>query len=497
MKIGEMLKKSTTQFQTDNLTVKDLFPLYSRLKELGYNEENIYSRLGVKDREFIISTFLPFYLRLRLKENTPLDRLIRLFTFAAPLTSMEMEEIFDGELIKFCIEVGLLSHEDGYYTSNADLFPCMNGIFATDHHFSPVFRKHHVYPLGYDSYMLARGIIPHPSRLTLDLCTGSGVQAITAAGFSGKVIGVDLNPRALNFARFNALLNQVKNVEFVQGNLYEPVQGKKFDLILANPPFVPAPEQKLYFRDGGETGEDILENIVAGIPQFLNDSGYAQIVTVMVYMKDSGYSEKLHRWLGEDSYCLLTLASKYIDVEHFILGHISPDRNFTEYCDMVESWALNYEKNHIEKLVEGLINIKKTDNNQWREMQRDVHRMTKPFPGGVKTLLEIMEKRGDREFLRSMHKVEFRLNPGVDFFWEGREPGVKKKYGVLFREESLLVEDTKLTEVHYEILRLIDEGKNTLEMIAEGLGSREIVMEDNIVELLIDLLSRGIVVIQG
>lgn len=501
MKIGEILQKSTTQFHTDNLTVKDLLPLYRRLKELGYSEEKIYDRLGVKDREFVMPAYLPFYLRIRLKENTPLDRLIRLFMFSIALEEYELEEIFSGDLIKFCIEAGLLSHENGHYASNADLFPCMDRIFATDHHFSPMFRKDHVYPLGYDSYMLARGIIPHPSRLTLDLCTGSGVQAITAAGFSEKVIGVDVNPRALNFARFNALLNQVENVEFVKGNLYEAVQEERFDLILANPPFVPAPEQKLYFRDGGETGEKILEKIVEGIPKFLNDGGYAQIVTVMVFMKNSLYTEKLHRWLGGDSFTLLTLTSKYIDVEPFILGHISPDRKFEEYCDLVESWALNYEKNNIEKLVEGLINIKKTGSSHWKGVQRDVHRMTKPFFGEVKDLLDLLEKGEDREFLSSMMEMKFRLNPGIDFFWKGREPAEKERYGVLFREESLLVEDTKLTEVDYEVLRLIDDGKDRLDMIVEELKGKdvggEIVTEDDLKRLLADLLYRGIVEIQG
>lgn len=499
MKIGEILQKSALQFRTDNLTAKDLLPLYSRLKELGYDEETIYDRLGVKDREFVMSIYLPFYLRLRLKERTPLDRLIRLFMFAMPVGEMEIEEIFDRDLINLCIEVGLISHEGSNYKSGTDLFPCMGGIFATDHHFSPTFRKNHVYPLGYDSYMLARGIVPHPSRLTLDLCTGSGVQAITASRFSEKVIGVDLSPRALNFARFNALLNQAENVEFVKGNLYEPVKGEKFDLIVANPPFVPSPDLKLYFRDGGETGEDILKRIVEGVPRFLSEEGYAQIVTVMVYMKDSSYPEKLRGWLGEDTFALLTLTSKYIDVEPFILGHIGPDRDFGEYCDLVESWALNYEKNNIAKLVEGLINIKRS--NKWKGASRDVHRMTGSFSGEVKNLLDIMEKQDDGDFIRSLGGKKFSLNPGINFFWEGRKPEIRKRYGVLFREDSLLVEDTELKEIHHDILRLIYEGKNTSEMLEEGLreekGSGEIQGKEEIVELLAELLTRGIVETQG
>lgn len=497
MKIGEIMQKSKMCFNIENLTSKDLLPLYIRLKELGYDEENINNRLGVKDREFVMPAYLPFYLRIKLKENTLLDRLIKLFTFSLTLREDEIREIFTGNILELCLKTGLLSCKNGEYSSSADLFPCMGNIFATDHYFSASFPKNHVYPLGYDSYLLARGIINSHSRRTLDLCTGSGVQAITAARFSDKVIGVDRNPRALNFAKFNALLNQAGNVEFVQGDLYEPVQGERFDLILANPPFVPAPSQKLYFRDGGETGEEILEKIVAGIPRFLNDGGYAQIVTVMVLMKISSYTEKVRQWLGEDAFCLLTMNSKYIDVEPFILGHISPDRKFDEYCDLVESWALNYEKNNIEKLIEGLINIKKTGKGKWSGRQMNINRMTKPFSGEVKNLLNLMEKQEDREFLTDLKGLKFQLNHNIKFFWEGLEPEDRRNYGALFKEESLPVEDTELKKIHYKILCSIHKGKNTFKMMEEEIKrnreEEEIYKEEEILKSLSELLVRGVV----
>ena len=115
----------------------------------------------------------------------------------------------------------------------------------------------------------------------LDLCTGSGIQGIAFArlmailGASAAVKCVDINPRAARFARFNAALNGLDaevaaegGVEVFLGNLYEAVGGEErkdgnkekqdFDVILANPPFVPVPqalnaEVKRYdvFADGG------------------------------------------------------------------------------------------------------------------------------------------------------------------------------------------------------------------------------------------------------
>ena len=494
MKIGDIVKKSTLQFNIKGLSIRDLLPLFNRLKELEFTEEKIYSRLQVPDKEFILSTYLPFYLRIRMKENTLLDRLIKLFLFAMPLKNEEINDLFDRSLLDFCIKVGLIENNDGVYSSNTDLYPCMNGFFATDHQFSPRFKKHHVYPLGYDSYMLARGMVNTPSENTLDLCTGSGVQAITAAKFSGKVTGVDVNPRALNFARFNALLNQVKNVKFVLGDLYEPVKNEKFDMILANPPFVPAPRQNLYFRDGNESGEGILEKIIAGIPSHLNDEGYAQIVTLLVFMKGQDYNDKLFRWLNFSHYNILTLATRYIDVEPFILGHINPDRKFSEYCDMVESWALNYKENNITKLADGLINIKHSRKTKGRGCLKNTHRVAKPFSNKVEELLGVIENSHDDKFKKELMNREFGLNNGIDFFWNGRETDGKNKYGVLFKEEALMVENTELGEIHYDILSSISTEKIMGNEIYEKLKQKhEDLPEENFQNHIVDLLVDDII----
>ena len=60
---------------------------------------------------------------------------------------------------------------------------------------------------------------------------------------SERVLAMDVNPRALDFARFNARLNGISNVEFIEGDLFGSLEGEKFDLVVSNPPFVISPEQ--------------------------------------------------------------------------------------------------------------------------------------------------------------------------------------------------------------------------------------------------------------
>jgi release factor glutamine methyltransferase len=80
-------------------------------------------------------------------------------------------------------------------------------------------------------------LIP-PGTIVLDMGTGSGVLAVTAATWARQVIAVDVNPAAVRCARINVLLNQVEDrVEVRQGDLFAPVPGERFDVVLFNPPF--------------------------------------------------------------------------------------------------------------------------------------------------------------------------------------------------------------------------------------------------------------------
>jgi len=100
------------------------------------------------------------------------------------------------------------------------------------------------------SWALANLTVRRPVTDALDVGTGCGIQALLAARHAGRVTATDSNARALAFARFNAALNGVINVTFVEGDLFEPIAGERFDLVVANPPFVISPDHDYQYRDG-------------------------------------------------------------------------------------------------------------------------------------------------------------------------------------------------------------------------------------------------------
>lgn len=111
----------------------------------------------------------------------------------------------------------------------------------------------------------------------LDLGTGSGVGAVFAARRGHRVVAVDLNPEAVRCARLNALLHRLEDrIEVREGDLFTPVAGESFDLVLFNPPFFRgAPKSRF---DLAWRGTDVLERFADGLPAALAPGGVALLL---------------------------------------------------------------------------------------------------------------------------------------------------------------------------------------------------------------------------
>lgn len=130
---------------------------------------------------------------------------------------------------------------------------------------------------GPSSDVVARLTVKRPAARALDLGCGGGYLSLLMARFSEQVVGTDFNPRALEVARINARWNQVPNVEFRTGDLFNPVSGMVFDLVVSNPPFVISPDHDYIYRDGGGDPGSICDRIMADLPIFLAEGSFATI----------------------------------------------------------------------------------------------------------------------------------------------------------------------------------------------------------------------------
>ena len=107
----------------------------------------------------------------------------------------------------------------------------------------------------------------------LDLGTGSGVLAILASKLGAKnVVATDVSDRAIKIAKRNAEINGVE-IDFRVGDLFNPVRGELFDLIICNPPMTPSPIQLRRFTWGGIDGRLILDRVIDEAPSHLRRNG--------------------------------------------------------------------------------------------------------------------------------------------------------------------------------------------------------------------------------
>lgn len=111
----------------------------------------------------------------------------------------------------------------------------------------------------------------------LDMGTGTGVGAIAAARLAYTVVAVDVNADAVRCARINALQHQVEDrVTVLHGDLFGPVAGERFEVVLFNPPFFAgSPRSAL---DRAWRSDDVPERFGAGLTGALTDAGVALVV---------------------------------------------------------------------------------------------------------------------------------------------------------------------------------------------------------------------------
>jgi len=162
----------------------------------------------------------------------------------------------------------------------------------------------------------------------LDLCTGSGCVAIAFARArpTWSVTAVDISGDALAVARDNALrIGAVRNVRLLQGSLFEAVSGERFDLITANPPYIPKDELRVLpvdvrdyephlALDGGSDGLDFVRAIADAARAHLNPGG----VLAMEIAFDQG--ERAKQVLTQHGYEAIELARDLAGRERVVSG---------------------------------------------------------------------------------------------------------------------------------------------------------------------------------
>jgi hypothetical protein len=349
-------------FLAGDADVPALRDAVSAIARAGYCEDAVRERLGLADLCDLHWRDLPVYRDQRLAERDPLSLAIDLLLLQGALDPGELERLLPAPSREILLRTGLLEiDEAGLARARASLVPVGRQLIFADHAWPELPHPGHaavaadqVMAPGFDSRYLARATFRRPVGAALDLCTGSGVQALLAASHARCVCAVDINPRAVGCTRFNARALGVANLEAVEGDLFEPVGEERFDLITANPPFVPSPLDTLRFRDGGPSGEDVQRRIVAGLPRHLAPSGMAQMVTELGERDGEFVAGRLRQWLAGAPMDIYVLRVATHSAAQYAAGH-AKGGDYASFLDSAGAWAANLRAQGYARVVTVLV----------------------------------------------------------------------------------------------------------------------------------------------
>ncbi|MBW2983080.1 methyltransferase [Candidatus Woesearchaeota archaeon] len=152
-----------------------------------------------------------------------------------------------------------------------------------------------VYEPREDTYLL-RDCLPKDlaGRKILEVGSGSGLVSVEAARRGADVVAVDVDPEAVAKTR-KAAYDAHVTVVACEGDLYEPVEGERFDLIICNPPYLPdEPKDPDVALDGGPEGWEFIDRLMAGAKDHLADDGKVLLV-FSSHSKPDKVASSLHK----------------------------------------------------------------------------------------------------------------------------------------------------------------------------------------------------------
>ena len=140
-----------------------------------------------------------------------------------------------------------------------------------------------VYEPAEDSWLMVNHL-PEIKETVLEIGCGTGIISVHLAFKGAQVTAVDLNPKAVEATRFNSTNNGVK-IEVLEGDMFAPVEDRRFGTIVCNPPYLPPSDEKYGDPDlalaveGGPTGTEFISRFLFDAPEHLEKDGSIYLIT--------------------------------------------------------------------------------------------------------------------------------------------------------------------------------------------------------------------------
>lgn len=331
--------------------------------------------------------------------GSPLEALTRLFWLQVPVDAASVKadvllaaglaEESGGELrARLRVEPLEAVSEDGhagYAVSDLKVRPGSGRVPAGDH----------VVGAGGASANLARLVVHRAVDNVLDVGTGCGVQAVHLAARNpgARITATDVNPRALDLAAMSLALSGFgTRPELLGGALLEPVRGRRFDLIVSNPPFVVAPPDgpRFTYRESGLPGDEFCRRLVADAPAHLTEGGYCQLLANWLHVDGVPWDERLASWTADGCDAWIVQRDVQDPAEYAELWlRDSCETGTPEYRARYDAWLDHFERQGVTGVGFGWITLRRSERSRPVVRAEEVrHAVEQPVGGYVGGVLD-------------------------------------------------------------------------------------------------------------
>ncbi|MEK7954176.1 methyltransferase [Luteolibacter sp. Y139] len=298
----------------------------------------------------------------RAPAGSTIHTLIRLFTLGDSVEPAEAM-IALGEAASGLLEIGFLKASDGKVRSLYQISPVGDTWVACDfNHRQGEDADEFVMGVGPSSLLLA-SLTPLVKGRVLELACGIGWLAGALARKGCEVTGTDLNPRALEFARFSARLAGAEAIDFRHGDGFSPVAGETFDLIVSNPPYVQSPGGGMIFKEA-PAGDSVCARLLRALPQHLSPGGIAVVLINWTHANDDDWTEAPLSWVPAEGMRRWLFQSDCSSPADYAWKWISGDLHFQDEQaaeQEIQRWLRHYQEIGARRVSGGFMVLQKCE----------------------------------------------------------------------------------------------------------------------------------------
>ena len=348
-----------------------------------------------------------------------LDTLLRLFVIGSPVSVAEARAALAPLSVEQWVAGRVLIADDGDDVRSRIAIRPLGGPanWLVAHHFArpaeAAIAADHVLGVSASTMALVGATIRREISTAFDLGTGCGVQALHASTHSSRVVASDLNPRATACATLTMEINGIDNVTVQHGDLFAPVVDERFDLIVANPPFVISPSRRYLFRDSDLVVDELCRKLVRSAPEHLADGGHCQLLASWAHVSGEDWRDRLRAWFDDTGCDAIVLEREVLEPGAHAASWLRQTEPADQWQPEYDEWMGYYARHSIEAVGFGLITMRKrAAGSPWFRAEEAPQEWSMPCGdhlGAVFELADFLDGYGGQRLL----DVALRIAPDV------------------------------------------------------------------------------------